>query len=156
MLNDKDFKKLVSISPLFSIDLVVVNSEYEILVGERKNAPAKGFWFVPGGRVFKNEPLDKAFTRICSNELGIEFSRNESSLLGLFEHFYDDSFFDSEIKTHYINAAHVIKLKSEQLNLPEEQHSQYRWLSLEELQHDEQVHHYSKIFLPTLKTVVTT
>jgi len=73
MLSSEDFKLVVQSAPLFSIDLVVLNEKNQILVGKRKNAPAKGYWFVPGGRVFKNEPLAEAFARITRTELGIEF-----------------------------------------------------------------------------------
>lgn len=145
-----EFKQVVENTPLFAIDLVVVNEQNQVLVGERLNAPAKGFWFVPGGRVFKNESLGKAFKRISKTELGFEVERHQTWLLGLFDHFYDDSFFSKKVSTHYINATHAIRLTANLLNLPENQHSQYRWLSLEALQEDYNVHPFSKVFLAEL------
>lgn len=151
MLALDDFKHVVEHTPLFAIDLVVVNPNREILVGLRKNAPAKDFWFVPGGRVYKNESLDKAFVRISTTELGGRVERCEASLLGLFDHFYDDSFFSESVSTHYINATHVIRLEAKNLKLPIEQHKDYRWLSMQALSEDTKVHPFSKIFLPKLK-----
>lgn len=72
-LEKEEFKCLVQHGVLFSIDLVVLDAQNRILVGERINRPAQGYWFVPGGRVYKNEPLKKAFERICSDELGQVF-----------------------------------------------------------------------------------
>lgn len=145
-----DFKKIVQNAPLFAIDLVVINQQNEVLLGQRLNAPAKGFWFVPGGRVHKNESLELAFERISFDELGFLIERNKTSLLGIFDHFYVESFFSDRVSTHYINATHVIHLDKAQLDLPLEQHSQYRWVAIDFLEEDEKVHEYSKVFLPAL------
>ena len=149
-----EFKQVVQNAPLFSMDLVVVNSNSEILVGERLNAPAKGYWFVPGGRIYKNESLENAFKRISKTELGMEIERKQAWLLGLFDHFYEDSFFGADISTHYINATHVIRLTEQKLSLPNEQHSRYRWIELDRLMDDSQVHKFSKVFLSALKRYI--
>jgi len=150
MLNLENFKQVVEHAPLFAIDLVVVNDKNQILVGERFNAPAKGAWFVPGGRVYKNESLEEAFKRISKAELGCEVERHQAWLLGLYDHFYDDSFFGDDVSTHYINATHVIRLTNQQLNLPTDQHSHYQWIAIDSLNVNNDVHQYSKIFLPEL------
>jgi colanic acid biosynthesis protein WcaH len=54
-LKKEDFRRLVQHGVFFSIDLVVRDNQNRILVGERINRPAQGYWFVPGGRVYKNE-----------------------------------------------------------------------------------------------------
>ncbi len=66
-LSDKEFMNLIKNAPLVSIDLIVKNKKDEVLLGLRKNAPAKGTWFVPGGRIGKNETLQEAFKRIANN-----------------------------------------------------------------------------------------
>ena len=151
MLAKDDFKHLIQNAPLFAIDLVVVNEQNQILLGQRKNAPAKGYWFVPGGRVYKNESLEQAVQRISHTELGCEIQRQDLQLLGLFDHFYNDSFFDSQTSTHYINATHSIHLSADALNLPVEQHQAYRWMSLEDIEQDQSIHTFSKVFLNNLK-----
>lgn len=151
MLGHDDFKNLVRNAPLFAIDLVILNKKEQILIGQRKNAPAKGYWFVPGGRVFKNESQQNAVKRISKSEVGFEFRLKELKLLGIYDHFYDDSFYNSNIATHYINATHVLRVEHELLNLPNEQHSTYRWVSLDEFSDDLSIHDYSKVFLPELK-----
>lgn len=76
MLDFALFKTIVNYAPLISIDLIVYNSKSEVLLGKRINPPAKNYYFVPGGRVYKNEKIADAFDRICQSELGceIEFS----------------------------------------------------------------------------------
>lgn len=155
MLSQDDFKHLIKTAPLFAIDLVLLNEQGKILVGQRKNAPAKGYWFVPGGRVFKNESLESAFKRISQAELGLQIERHQAWLLGLYDHFYDDSVFGADIDTHYINAAHLIKLDVGQaLNLPKQQHQDYRWQSFNDIEQDNTVHQNSKVFLAALKETV--
>ena len=47
----------------------------KILLGKRKNPPAKNFFFVPGGRIFKSELKKHAFKRILKNELGFSLGK---------------------------------------------------------------------------------
>ncbi len=137
------FKCIVKHTPLVAIDLIVRNKEGKILLGLRKNRPARGYYFVPGGRIFKNETLDEAFRNISRNELGIELDRKDAKFLGVFEHIYNDNFFGNEFGTHYIVLAHLIDIDFE-LELPEEQHSDYIWLTPEEILENEKVHQYTK------------
>jgi len=90
-LDDLTFKTVIDSTPLISIDLVVRDEAGRILLGQRLNRPAKGFWFVPGGRILKDESLVDAFKRLTLNELGIELGIGLARYLGLYEHFYDDS-----------------------------------------------------------------
>ncbi len=151
MLDVEKFKNIVISAPLFAIDLVVLNEFNKILLGKRKNAPAKDYWFVPGGRIYKNESIEYAVQRISFTELGIELNYNDLEFLGLFEHFYNDSYFGPDISTHYINATHSIKLKQSQMNLPNEQHEKFRWFSIDEISNEMSVHRYSKVFLKNLE-----
>jgi hypothetical protein len=45
----------------------------------------------------------------------------------------------------------VIRLSEQKLSLPNEQHSRYRWIALDRLMDDSQVHKFSKVFLSALK-----
>ena len=63
-LDTELFKSVVANTPLISVDLIVRNPQGQILLGLRVNRPAQGYWFVPGGRVRKDERLADAFTRL--------------------------------------------------------------------------------------------
>lgn len=144
MLDKETFQTVVKSTPLISIDLVVCDKRGSVLLGKRVNRPAKGFWFVPGGRVLKDETLADAFKRLTLAELGMEISIQEARYQGLYEHFYTDSALDGSISTHYVVNAFIIELNSDIAELPQEQHSEYQWLSKEVLLNDKQVHEHSK------------
>jgi len=141
-LSQELFSELIKNGPLISIDLLVQNSEGKILLGKRVNEPAKDFWFVPGGRIFKDETLDTAFSRTVKEEVGLKLTRDEANFYGLYEHFYDNNVFDDKSSTHYIVLAHKIITNSElKLN---NQHAEYKWFGIEELLEHKEVHKYTK------------
>ncbi len=138
------FKCIIKNTPLISIDLIVENKEGKILLGLRKNKPAQGYYFVPGGRIFKNETIEEAFRNISKNELGMDFDIKDADFLGVFQHFYEDNYFgDDGFGTHYVVLAYHLKIE-DTLNLPDEQHSEYIWLTPEEILKNEKVHKYTK------------
>ena len=142
----ESFIQVVKNTPLIAIDLVVENEQNEILLGWRRNQPAKGYWFVPGGRILKNEKYTDAFKRITKNELGNEITLPDALFLGIYEHIYPDENFANEpgFGTHYIVNAYRISLSNENLILPTEQHADYRWASIDELLEDANVHENTK------------
>ncbi|KIZ35196.1 GDP-mannose mannosyl hydrolase [Stutzerimonas stutzeri] len=154
-LDEDAFRGVVASTPLVSIDLVVQNEHGELLLGHRLNRPAQGFWFVPGGRIQKNETLDEAFRRLTSGELGSAFDRASAGLLGIYEHFYTDSVFgraEDGIDTHYVVLAYHLLLPIDHvLTLPIEQHSAYRWWPIIEIEASAKVHGNSRAYLDALR-----
>lgn len=117
----------------------------------RNNRPAKGFCFVPGGRVQKNERLDDAFKRLSAQELGKVVERRQARLLDVYEHLYEDCVFGGDISTHYVVLGFYIKLQQSDLKLPkEEQHKRYQWFSNSEILADPKVHENTSAYLSTL------
>lgn len=149
------FKLIVESTPLISIDLVIQDEKGKVLLGQRSNRPAKGFWFVPGGRVFKNETLDNAFARITLAELGKTFNRQNGAFLGIYEHFYEDSFLSTigpNSSTHYIVLAYLLTLPiNESITPPTEQHNHYRWWSVNDIEPNTSVHSNSRAYIQTLR-----
>ncbi|WP_339467253.1 GDP-mannose mannosyl hydrolase [Pseudomonas sp. EL_65y_Pfl1_R83] len=144
------FQTVVSSTPLVAIDLVVRNRRGDVFLGLRVNRPAYGFWFVPGGRIQKNESLDSAFRRITLEELGRTFERASARLLGVFEHFYDDSVFANAgdgPDTHYVVLSYCLELDDDPtLQPPVEQHQQYRWWPQDELLFSSRVHKHTRAY----------
>lgn len=120
-LSNELFRSVVDSTPLISIDLVVLNSKGECLLGQRLNRPAQGNWFVPGGRILKNETLDAAFIRLTLEELGKASARSDARLLGVYEHFYADSVFAAPghgPNTHYVVLAYQLVMAEDDLLHP--------------------------------------
>jgi len=150
LLPKHDFRLLVDSAPLFSIDLIVVDAE-RVLLGQRLNRPAQGAWFVPGGRVRKNETLHDAFTRLTAEELGRRMDYTAAIRLGIFEHFYSDSVFGEFPSTHYIAQGMLITGESTFSYLPAEQHGAFKFWPISEALSDSRVHQYTKDYLRALK-----
>jgi len=145
-LSSEDFRSIIRNTPLVAIDLVVENSEGNILLGKRENLPAKSYWFVPGGRIYKGENFQAAFQRILKDETGLGKNLENANFLGIFEHIYpDENYFDDpDYGTHYIVIVYRIKIEESDFKLPTEQHSNYRWASLDEIETDPSIHTNTK------------
>lgn len=149
------FATVVASTPLVSIDLLVRNNAGQILLGERLNRPAQGYWFVPGGRILKDESMADAFRRLTRVELGIALEIGEARFLGPYEHFYNDNVFSDEpgkaFSTHYVVLGYEVTLDlpadTFPAHLPKEQHGNYRWLTDAEMLADPQVHLHSRWYL---------
>ncbi|MDP3465871.1 MAG: GDP-mannose mannosyl hydrolase [Sulfuricurvum sp.] len=156
-LDSNTFATVVENTPLISIDLIIRNSKNEVLLGRRLNAPAKGFWFTPGGRIYKNETMAEAFTRIIHDETGLTRTITDATFIGPFEHFYDDSLMSPSIATHYVVLAYEIHADIDLSALPHSQHGEYRWTSALDLMNDDTVHAHVKWYFNTQsKTIKTT
>lgn len=145
-----EYIDIIEAAPLVSIDLVIINTYDEILLGKRINRPAKDTWFVPGGVILKNEPVDCAIKRISFSETGIAVSRNESRLLGVYDHIYEDNYLGRPgINTHYICLAFEYKLKNNLEIKKDSQHSQMKWWEITDLINNPDVHANTKRYFIT-------
>ncbi len=149
-LQPDTFAQVVELTPLVSLDLVLRDSERRILVGYRNNRPAQGTWFVPGGRVGKNETRAAAWSRITLSELGtrsLTFER--ARFLDVYEHLYPDNFAGRpDFGTHYVVLAYEIEVDPAELHLrqADAQHGGFLWLSEAELVQRPDVHPYTKAY----------
>jgi colanic acid biosynthesis protein WcaH len=126
---------------LVSLDLIMKDLEGRVLVGLRENEPAKGYYFVPGGVIRKNETIEAAFARIVFAETGITSSVGEAKFLGVFEHMYEKNVFgDPDYGTHYVVLAYELALGQRPRVIKDSQHSDFRWISQSELVSSPSVH----------------
>lgn len=153
-LSNEEFGAVVEATPLVSIDLIVRDSAGQILLGYRENRPAKAFWFVPGGRVRKNERLDQAFARLAQVELKLDLERQQAAFMGPYEHLYSDNFLGQEGSgTHYVVLAYELQLAPGQQCSLDDQHSQQHWWSEAELLASDKVHPNTKAYFDARFTV---
>ena len=117
-ITEEDWEMIVANVPIVSVDLLVRYDE-GLLFGKRTNEPAKGYWFLPGGRVQKGETRTEAVDRIAKEELGLSVEIVES--LGAFEHIYETADVDGVDTKHYLANGYVVKRDSGQLR-PDDQH----------------------------------
>jgi colanic acid biosynthesis protein WcaH len=159
-LSTEAFSRACAALPLVSIDLFIIRPGErgpELLLGRRRNRPAQGWWFTPGCRIRKNEPLGEAMVRVARDEVGLGAAvLAGAELLGAWDHFYPDSAFDAAVSTHYVNLAYLVELATadaEAPALPREeasQHSDWRWWSLEEAAENSAVHENVRVVVAKL------
>ena len=146
-INKDKFLEIIDTTPLVSIDLINENSAGNILLGKRVNRPAKDFWFVPGGRIRKNEKIAVAMLRISSAELGSAISIEKTQLLGNYDHIYDDNAFAKQgINTHYVVLAYKVVLPRDAVITHDEQHSEFKWWTRQDLITATDVHQNTKAY----------
>src|SRR5258708_4808449 len=125
-LSDSDINTVIRLAPLVSFDLIIPARKKGSLRGLRKKEPAKGFFFVPGGIILKDEPLPEAFARIMQKEINRPGMLEQARLLGVFDHFYQaNRAGDPGYGTRYVVLAHEIRLQAISGIAPGSQHSEY-------------------------------
>lgn len=88
MIAEKLYRQIHREMPIICIDLVIVRRGAVLLV-KRKTEPAAGKFWIPGGRLMKNEAVHLAGRRLALNEVGL--------VVGSFEFLdYMDCYFEAD------------------------------------------------------------
>ena len=150
-LKKNSFLKIIDQTPLCSID-ILINIKNKYLFGLRNNKPANNYYFVPGGRILKNEDYEKTISRILKTELGISIKNIKYSIIGIFNHFYKNNVYGvKKINTHYFVCAIKIILKKNFYFKNDKQHSKFILLTKKQAMAHKKIHKYSKIYLRKVK-----
>ena len=145
LLSHSDLDTVIRLAPLVAIDLIIRDSAGRVLLGLRNNEPAKGYFFVPGGIILKEEPLAEAFARIIKRELDISCAIEQARLLGAFDHFYDTNRSgEPGYGTRYISLAYELGLQDTSGIVPDSQHSECVWWTEAALLESDRVHENTK------------
>lgn len=70
IIPSKLYRTILSVMPIVCVDVVIVNRNKCLLV-KRKEEPAQGQYWLPGGRVYKMEPVEKAALRKAKEEVNL-------------------------------------------------------------------------------------
>ena len=149
-LAKSEFKFLVDKSVLPSIDLCVV-WENSLLLGRRKFGPLKGEWFTPGGCIRKGESWRSTIERVARDELSLNICSQDFELMGLWDHFYEESAFEDVCSTQYINMPHFRRFSRKPEVASDHQHDELVWFPLEELIGDSNFHEDIKSYAVWIK-----
>ena len=150
-LRHEEFLQVVERTPLVSIDLIVRDAGGRVLLGRRTNEPARGCWFVPGGRIHKDERIATAFRRITAAELGKPFDIADANFIGVFEHLYPTNFAAKPgVGTHYVVLAYELGIDDLPEDLPADQHGEFQWFDVRRIVKDEAVHENTRAYFRSL------
>jgi colanic acid biosynthesis protein WcaH len=126
---DDVWSDIVEHVPIPSVDLLVVTDD-SLLLAKRENEPAKGEWFVPGGRIQKGESLEEAVHRVAREELSVNVEIMEE--LGAYDHLYETADVSDIGGKHYVAHGYVVRPSSNIVDL-DEQHSEAKYFDIDAL-----------------------
>jgi len=154
MLDIETFGLVVKNTPLVSIDLCVIY-EKSILLAKRTNEPLKSSWCTPGGRIYKNEPYVNAIKRIAKCEIGFcAATSTDFKLLGIWDHFYENSFIDQAVSTHYLNLGFYLVSSQKPKIYLDHQHSESKWTEIVGVLDDPKIHDNVKNYARKLELLI--
>lgn len=133
-IEKSEFMNFLEKMPLACVDLVIAH-EGKILLIKRTQNPAKGEWWTPGGRIFKNEKAEDAAKRKALEETGLKVKIVKP--LGFFQYFSNTGYFrEVESGAHCITCAFLVEPEGEvKVNLDETSGS-FKWI----IKIDEELH----------------
>ena len=119
------YKTILKNSPLSTADLVVtrqVSGKTEFLLGRRTDRPAKGQWFIFGGKQLKGERMEKAAARNLRRELGVQALRMRA--VG---HQDFQGINNIGIRYHSVMHIYVAEIPTRAELKPNKEHSSLKW-----------------------------
>jgi len=114
------YSKIKQRMPIPCVDLLITYND-RLLLMKRKNNPAKGKWFTPGGRIFKNETIINAVKRVLLEETGLV--SDSITQCGTMSHVWSD------VQT--ITVFHKVDAESDNIVMNNE-HDALKWISEKE------------------------
>jgi colanic acid biosynthesis protein WcaH len=148
LLSEENFANLVRMAPLVAVDLILRDPDGHVLVARRNNNPAKGYYFVPGGSIRKDEKIHTAFARILGTETGLDVPFAAVRLLGAYDHVYTENRFGQPgFGTHYVVLGYEVTFAQRPNIRLDAQHSDYVWMPAADLLASKDVHENTKAYL---------
>ncbi|MCR4285157.1 MAG: NUDIX domain-containing protein [archaeon] len=127
LIPKKLYEQIIENSIISAVDAIIVYNK-KVLVGKRTQEPAKGKWWIPGGRQKKGELPEEAVKRLIKKEIGLDV--NISKLVGVYDPIFKKTAFPN-IKTgvHYVSRVYLVHPinKDFKVNLDKTQ-KEYKWI----------------------------
>ena len=101
MIPGQEYRAILERMPVLCVDAIIQNNKSQYLLVRRTNEPLKGEYWVPGGRVLKNETLHEAVIRKVRQELGV--NSHVVMPVGIYEDFFNKSEFGLETGLHTVS-----------------------------------------------------
>lgn len=118
------YHTIIKYMPIACVDIVIFYNG-KFLMGKRRNKPARGQWWLPGGRVWKGETQERAVRRKVFEETGLKVTK--AKFLGVVDALFPDSMFHTP--NHSICTVYAVTLQSIKGLRPDQQNSQLKWFS---------------------------
>jgi colanic acid biosynthesis protein WcaH len=118
------FETIAGVIPMLFVDLIIRNRAGAVLLVKRNNKPLAGEWWVPGGRMHKQETIIAACIRKAKEEVGVALL--DLRPVGFYEDIFmgDDSPFDTPL--HAVSIVYEAKMLPGEIVL-DDQSSEWKW-----------------------------
>ncbi len=118
------YNQIISHVPVACVDVAIV-AQGAVLLVKRKDDPAKGQWWVPGGRVLKGEMMKDTAIRKAREEVGIDC--HVGPIIHTAETIFPDGPYD--IPIHSINSCFFMyPVDSDFSTKLDAHHRDYKWI----------------------------
>ncbi len=130
------FKEAVRYFALVSVNILVERRPGEFLYVLRKNAPARGKWWLPGGRVFNGETIADATLHVLKQETGLTgtlvavcptFIEEIWSTADFTEDDWGENYDRASKTIHYLSAIAYVKVDPVSEIRLDNQSEQWKW-----------------------------
>lgn len=121
---DDLYRAIVGCMPIPCVDVAIIDAGAILLV-RRKDSPALGHWWVPGGRVLKGEMMADAAARKAREEVGLD------CIVGRIVHTAETIFPDGPygLPIHSVNTCFLLHPKSPGARPAlDSHHDDFRWV----------------------------
>lgn len=115
-IKQSDYNKILKQIPIVCIDVTIVHDD-KILLIKRKREPARGEWWLPGGRLFLNEELIDCALRKAKEEVGFDCTVDKMI------HYQSTVFPD----VHSVNFCYLLLADDNKVEL-DNTSSDYKWI----------------------------
>lgn len=122
---DEFYYKILDNIPIACVDIAIV-AKGAVLLVKRKDPPAKGEWWVPGGRVLKGEAMRDTALRKAREEVGIEC--HVGPIIHTAETIFSDGGYG--IPVHSINSCFLLYPATPEFTIQlDAHHEEYKWVT---------------------------
>ena len=121
-LPEKFYQDVLSSIPVPCVDAIIIYKN-KFLLGKRINEPAKGKWWLIGGRIHKGETMKKAVKRKVQEETKLKIKTVEFLT-------NDETIFKTShlgVSSHTINSIFIVRVSSIEKLKKDNQHSELKW-----------------------------
>lgn len=127
-ISNNIYKTIIEYAIIPTVDIIFINSNNEILLWLRNNAPLQWAYYLPWWRIHKWEKIIDAAVRKSQEELWINIIKNKLQFIWVYNDIFEDSAFEW-LSTHCIPCTFLYKIDNIEIaNIKhDEQHAELKF-----------------------------